>query len=94
VTTTANRTVLVTNAKGLHLRPCSAIVTVVRRHRADVTVQKGNQSADATSILDLLSLAAPPGTELVLSATGADADEALDALASLFGDKFEIVYAQ
>jgi phosphocarrier protein HPr len=94
VTKTTNRTVTVANLQGLHLRPCSAIVDVVRRHRADVTVQKGGQSADATSIIDLLSLAAPSGTELVLSATGADADEALDALASLFGDKFEMAYAQ
>ncbi len=58
-----------------------------------VTVQKDGQSVDATSILNLLSLAAPSGTELVLSATGAKADEALDALASLFGDGFEMVYA-
>jgi phosphocarrier protein HPr len=93
VTTTANRTVRVSNPQGLHLRPCSAIVEVVRRHRADVQVQKGGQSVDAASLLDLLSLAAPSGTVLVLSATGIEADEALDALASLFSDEFEMVYA-
>jgi phosphocarrier protein HPr len=92
--TTAKRTVQVTNPQGLHLRPCSAIVDVVSRHRADVTVRKGGQSVNAASILDLLLLAVPFGTELVLSATGADADEALDALAGLFADKFEMVYAR
>jgi phosphotransferase system HPr (HPr) family protein len=94
LTTTANRTVRVTNPQGLHLRPCSAIVDLVRRHRAEVTVRKGSQSVNAASVLDLLSLDAPSGTELVLFATGADADEALDALANLFRGEFEMVYAQ
>jgi phosphocarrier protein HPr len=81
---TTTRTVKVTHELGLHLRPCSAIVSTVGKHRANVTVQRGNQSVSAASILELLSLAASPGTELVLSATGAEAQEALDAVAGLF----------
>ena len=56
-------------------------------------VQKGGQSVNATSILGLLSLAALSGTELILSARGAEADEAVDALASLFCEEFEMAYA-
>jgi phosphotransferase system HPr (HPr) family protein len=93
LTKTATRTVRVTNPQGLHLRPCSAIVDTARRHRAHVIVQKGSRSTNATSIVGLLSLAAPSGTELVLSATGAEADEALDALAHLFCEEFEMVYS-
>jgi len=58
-----------------------------------VVVHKGNRSTNAASIFGLLSLAANSGTELVLSATGADAEEALDAVASLFHEEFEMVYA-
>lgn len=86
---TATRGVKVTQPNGLHLRPCSAIVTTVGRHQASVTVQKGNQFASAASVLELLSLAASPGTELVLSATGADSQEALDAVAGLFANDFQ-----
>ena len=93
MTKTANRTVMVSNPQGLHLRPCSAIVGMVKKHQARVTVQKGSQAVDAANILGLLSLAAPSGAELVLSATGVEADEALDALARLFGDQFETAYA-
>jgi phosphocarrier protein len=87
-----SRTVVVTNRDGLHARPCSAIVDTVGRHRANVTVQKGSQAVDASSILDLMSLAASQGTELVLSATGPDAVEVLEALVRLFADEFGVSY--
>ena len=78
------RTLRVTHQHGLHLRPCSAIVTIVGRHLANVMIQKGGQSADASSILDLVSLAATQGTELVLTATGPEAEESLEAMVGLF----------
>jgi phosphotransferase system HPr (HPr) family protein len=84
----ATRAVRVSPEQGLHLRPCSAIVSTVRKHRADVIVQKGSQSARAASIFELLSLGASPGTELLLSATGAEAQQAVDAVAGLFASDF------
>jgi phosphocarrier protein HPr len=87
---TSTRTVRVTHQHGLHLRPCSAIVNTVNRHRARVLVQHGNQSANAASIFDLLSLGAAAGTELVLSATGAEAEEAVEAVAELFDSGPEV----
>jgi phosphocarrier protein HPr len=84
------RTLTVTHQHGLHLRPCSAIVTAVGRHLAKVVIQKGSQFADAASILDLLSLAATQGTELVLTATGPEAEEALESVVGLFSCKTEL----
>lgn len=94
VTETATRAVAVTNRHGLHVRPCLAIVNTVRRHNAEVTIHKNGQAANASSILELMSLAATQGTELVLSAKGANAQEALDALARLFANEFEILYKE
>ena len=85
----SSRTVLVTNQHGLHARPCLAIVKTVARYQANVTVRKGSQSVDAASILELLSLAAAPGAELILSAAGAEAEEALQAVAGLCSGAFE-----
>jgi phosphotransferase system HPr (HPr) family protein len=65
-------------------------VLTVGRHLAKVTIQKGSQLADAASILDLLMLAASQGTELVLSATGPEADDALEAVAGLFASKIDL----
>jgi phosphotransferase system HPr (HPr) family protein len=84
------RTLMVTHQLGLHLRPCSAIVTTVGRHLAKVMIQKGSQFADAASILDLLTLAATQGTELVLTATGPEAEQALEAVAGLFSCETEL----
>lgn len=91
---TSTRTVSITNPHGLHVRPCLAIVNTVRRHQAEVSVKKNGQTANAASILELMSLAAPQGTELVLSAQGPNAEEALDALARLFANEFEILYKE
>jgi len=83
-----NRTVVVSRPSGLHARPCLAIVNTVRRFQAKVQLRRGEETADADQILQLMALGAPQGTELVLSASGPDADEALDALERLFADNF------
>jgi phosphocarrier protein len=48
----------------------------------------GSGSADAKSILSVLMLAASRGTELRLSAEGADEREAVRALSQLFASGF------
>jgi phosphocarrier protein HPr len=92
VAQTNSRTVCVTDQHGLHLRPCSVIVRTVSRYRAMVTVYKGSQAVDAGSMFELLSLAATHGTELVLSASGPDAWEALEAVAGLFAGEPELAH--
>jgi len=90
LTATCTRTVTVTNLDGLHARPCVAIVKTVSRHQAHVTIQKGTQSVDAASVMDLLLLAATQGTELVLSATGKEAERTLEAVVGLFDGQTEV----
>jgi len=80
------RVVRVMDPAGLHLRRCLAVVNAVRKYEARVTVIGNGQIVDAASILGLLSIAAIPGTELVLSAKGLTADEALDDIANVFAD--------
>ena len=86
------RTVTVTNRHGLHARPAVNIVKTVRKYDAQVTIIRGNQVADATSVLDLLSFGAGQGTKLLLSAKGRQAAEVLEALAGLFADEFDVDY--
>jgi phosphotransferase system HPr (HPr) family protein len=84
----ATRQVTVTHSPGLHARPCLAIVNTVRRFESKVELHSGDQEADASEILQLMSLGVPLGTELTLQAKGPDAEEALDAVARLFADNF------
>lgn len=76
------------NSLGLHARPAGKISQEAQRYAAAITVHSSGIEADAKSILDLLTLAAPQGTELVLRAQGPDAAEAISALARLFEDMF------
>jgi len=85
----ATRRVRVSHEQGLHLRPCMAIVSLASKYRAKVMIRRGSQAVEAASILDLLTLAVSHGAELVLSATGAESQEALDALARLFANGFQ-----
>jgi phosphocarrier protein HPr len=77
------RHVVVADPDGLHLRNCLAVVKAVQQYQAQVTIRGNGQLVDAASILGLMSLAALPGTELTLSASGPTAVEALEAISQL-----------
>jgi phosphotransferase system HPr (HPr) family protein len=67
----------------LHARPAGAVVREAARAAADIRVEANGRSANAKSILDVLALGATGGTELVISASGPDAAEALESLSKL-----------
>jgi phosphotransferase system HPr (HPr) family protein len=78
------RRVTVSNPLGLHARPAHALVTLASRFQADIQVVRNGEVVDGKSILSVLTLAAEQGTELMLKATGSDAEQALAALEELF----------
>jgi len=86
--TTASRTVTVTHHPGLHARPCLAIVNTVRRFQSKVEIRNGREVADAGEVLQLMSMGVDAGTDVTLTATGPDANEAIDALVELFQTNF------
>jgi phosphocarrier protein HPr len=80
---TIRRKVIVTDPLGLHMRPLTAFAQRALQYRCDVTVAKDDQRVNGKSPLELMLLAAPQGTELVLELSGDDAQEAADILADL-----------
>lgn len=66
----------------LHARPAGAFVKTALGFESRLTVASNGKVANAKSILAVLALGASGGTILVLSADGADAAAALDALAA------------
>jgi phosphocarrier protein HPr len=84
----ASRRVTVTHPPGLHARPSLSVVKTVQKYQARVLISNGIQEVDARDILQVMSLGAPHGSELALSAEGSDAEEALDALERLFRSNF------
>jgi phosphocarrier protein len=83
------RVLNIINQKGLHARASAKFVQCVERYDADVSVTRGHETVGGTSIMGLMMLAAGPGTSITVSATGRQAREVVDALASLLARRFE-----
>jgi phosphocarrier protein HPr len=73
---------------GLHARPASMFVQTAAKFSSDIEVTHGETRANAKSILAVLTLGAHKGAEIIISAEGDDADEALKALEELVLDNF------
>jgi phosphocarrier protein len=76
------------NKRGLHARASAKFVQTAERFNADITVTRNGESVGGTSIMGLMMLSAGIGTSIVVSATGPDAQAAMDAIAELVADKF------
>ena len=83
-----SRELPVTNKRGLHARASAKFVQMVERFNAEVWVTRGSETVGGTSIMGLMMLAAGPGTSVVVSAIGPEAQAAVDAIAALVADKF------
>jgi phosphotransferase system HPr (HPr) family protein len=76
------------NELGLHARAAAKIVSLAGRHRSLLYLKRGDHEVDATSILSILTLACPKGTEVLARAVGEDAEALIEAVSRLFEDKF------
>ncbi len=83
------KTFQIQNKLGLHARAASLFVQLASKFDADITVCKDDQEVNGKSIMGILILAAPKGSEVTLKASGAEAEDAVKALGALIDDKFE-----
>ncbi|GAA3111335.1 HPr family phosphocarrier protein [Rhizobium viscosum] len=86
--TPLSRELLIINKRGLHARASAKFVQTVDAFDATITVSKDGMTVGGTSIMGLMMLAASPGSSVVVSATGNQAAEALNALDQLIQNKF------
>ncbi len=83
MSTPVTRAIVIRNKQGLHARPASLFVQKAHEFRCEIVLVRESQRVQARNMMDLLTLGAGPGTELVLEANGDDAREAVEALAQL-----------
>jgi phosphocarrier protein len=76
------------NKLGLHARAASQFVQVASRFSSDIYVIKNEQEVNGKSIMGILILAAPKGSEITVKAVGDDARGALDAIGELIDNRF------
>ncbi len=76
------------NKLGLHARAAAKLVQVAEQYKSDIKIVKDNVEADGKSILGVLLLAAPVGTELTFKVDGEDEEKAIEAIEKLIEEKF------
>ena len=76
--------VVIRNPLGLHARPAAVVARAAAAFGGPVTLQ----GVDATSVLQLMALGTAAGTEVEVSARGADARDAVDTVVGLIEGGF------
>lgn len=82
---------VVLNANGLHTRPASVLVKLVKGFKSQITVANldgNNKKVSATSLMKIVAIGAKKGSHLRFTATGEDAQDALDAIGKAIADGF------
>ncbi len=77
------------NKLGLHARAAAKIVTLTNNYKCNIQIKNGRKIADAKSIMKLLMLSAPRGTEITIIANGIDESNAIKSLMNLIKNKFD-----
>lgn len=83
------RTLNICNAKGLHARASAKFVKCAETFDAEISVSRDGLTVPGTSIMGLMMLAAARGCDVVVEATGPDAESAIEALSALVDRKFD-----
>ena len=83
-----SQTVTVVNELGMHARAAAKFVHVATRYQARVRVSHDAREMDGKSIMGILLLAAAHGSNITISAEGADELEAVQALTALVESGF------
>jgi phosphocarrier protein len=78
----------VRNKLGLHARAATRLVHLAARFPCEITLSRGDQSANAKSVMGVLLLCGSKGTRLTVSASGERADDAVREIGELIDNRF------
>ena len=79
---------IIGNNLGLHARAAAKIVALSREYESELFLSKDGHEVDGGSILSVLTLACPKGTEIGVRVVGEDPEELMTKVTALFEQKF------
>lgn len=82
------RVATIKNELGLHARSAAQIAEIAQNSIANVWIKKEEDMADASSILDILTLACPKGTRVTIIIEDAGDIDILNAIGDLVESGF------
>ena len=83
-----SKEIVVQNQVGLHARPATFFIQKANEFKSSIWIAKEERKVNAKSLLGVLSLGITRGTQVVISADGADEAEAVDNLIDLISSNF------
>ena len=83
------RSLTLTNSRGLHARAATRIIQHLQDYPCQVYFAKDGQTVEGDSILSLLTLNCPRGSQVEVRAEGEEAEACLDGLGLLFARNFD-----
>ncbi len=84
------RRIKIINVNGLHARPAARFAEMANKFNSEILVRTENkEEVNGKSIIDLLTLGAKRGTEILITADGDDKEDALNVLEGLVNDGFD-----
>jgi len=87
---TVKQTVEIKNKLGMHARPAMKLFDLVQSFDAEVILRNDSGTeAEANSVIALLMLDSAKGRMIEVEASGRQAQEALDAVITLFNSGFD-----
>ncbi len=78
-----NRNFIIVNRLGLHARAAAQLVQTANQFSSDINLIKEDIEVNGKSIMGILLLAAPQGTEIRVTVDGDDEQQAMDVIAKL-----------
>lgn len=83
-----SRTATIVNVLGMHARPAGMIAKAAQDAQADIWLGVGDNRADASSIIDILSLGCSKGYEVTIVAENEDDLPILDSIKDIIDRGF------
>jgi phosphotransferase system HPr (HPr) family protein len=88
MTSHISKKVTVINELGLHARPAAMVAQLALEAESNIWLIKSNRQAEASSIIDLLTLECPKGSEVGLRAENPSDMPIVERIAALFEKGF------
>jgi len=83
------RIVTIRNRAGMHARPAALLVKTASSFASQVYIEKDNERVNGKSIMGVITLGATFNSQLKVIADGPDEAKAVEAIATLFENRFE-----
>ncbi|MCD8023364.1 MAG: HPr family phosphocarrier protein [Lachnospiraceae bacterium] len=69
---------------GIHARPAGLLVKEAKKFTSSITLECGGKKAGATKLMAIMSMGVKCGSEVTVTAEGADEDAAAEAMEAFF----------